>query len=182
MNGFKFLDPTGATYYDGVETVYPLPQPGEKWGAEFVHPNPGKPDGRDCGPGGWHVMKKPDARYAPDSWWPWYVKDTGVLLGTSPEKFRTTSLCLRRISPKAWHRMIRLGWCQRAYLRGAFLQRAYLRGADLQRAFLQGAYLRGADLRGADLREANLREAKYDKDTTRWPVGFDYEKAVQEVE
>lgn len=154
--GFKFLDPTGATYYNGIETVYPLPAPGEKWGPEFVHPNPAEPDGKDCGPGRWHVMKRPSADHAPDSWWPWYVQSTGVIVGESKKKFGTTALRLRRISQKAWHRIIRMGWCSSANLSGANLFKANLHKANLYGANLSWANLYGANLSGADLYGANL--------------------------
>jgi hypothetical protein len=169
MNGFKFLDPTGATYHNGNATIYPLPGPGEKWGPELVHPNPAEPDGSDCGPGRYHIMKRPTNPYGPRNWWPWYVVSTGETIGESSEKFGTAALKLRRISPAVWHRIIRLGWCRDANLRGA-----NLRGADLRYADLRGADLRGADLRGADLRYAAYNTY------TRWPEGFDCEKAVAE--
>jgi hypothetical protein len=38
---FKFLTPYNTTQYNGIETVYPVPGPGEKWGAWFRHPEPG---------------------------------------------------------------------------------------------------------------------------------------------
>jgi len=171
---FKFLDPTGATYWNNQETVYALPHPGEKWGPWMTHPHPGEPDGQACGPGGYHAMKRCDATYAPVNWWPWWVQVRRIL-GQDDEKVRAVEIRLRRISPRIWHRWLRLGlggtdanlrW---AYLRwadlrgadlsGADLSGAYLRGADLRGAYLRGADLSGADLSGADLREADLRRA-----------------------
>jgi len=65
-------------------------------------------------------------------------------------------------------------------LTNANLIGANLRGADLTDANLTGADLTNADLRGAKLRTnlsgANLKTAIYDK-MTKWPEGFDYEKA-----
>jgi hypothetical protein len=187
MNGFKFLDASGATHRNGIETVYPLPAPGEKWGPEFIHPDPAEPDGNDCGPGRWHVMKKPNARYAPPNWWPWYVRSTGTVLGDSNEKYGTTALQLRRISPRTWHRMIRLGWCSGAELTGSYLYGADLTGANLYGADLYGANLTGADLTGAnltganlygaDLRRAELTGADHNY-STQWPPSFDFESAV----
>jgi hypothetical protein len=162
INGFKFLDPAGSTHRNGKETVYPLPRPGEKWGPEFIHPDPADPDGEDCGPGRWHVMKRPDARYAPNNWWPWYVQSTGTVLGESSEKYSTTALKLRRISPKVWHRIIRLGWCRRSNLYGGNLYWADLKGANLY-----GADLERANLYGVDLSEANLSKAKLIKANLR---------------
>ena len=183
--GFKFLTPWGSTldrWPDGskdkrhgqeAETVYPLPAPGEKWGPWFEHPNPAEPDGDDCGPGRWHVMKRPSARYAPRTWWVWYAECRGIV-GESNEKFGCTEMRLRRITRRVFWRMIHLGWMKRAdlrwadlsgaylsgaYLRGANLRGAYLRGADLRGANLSGAYLSGANLSGADLRGANLSGA-----------------------
>lgn len=67
---------------------------------------------------------------------------------------------------------------ERASLPGANLKRAklgdtHLEGADLAEADLQGAKLAGADLRGADLRGAHLQDAEYDRDSTKWPEGFE---------
>ena len=161
---FKFLDPTGATYWNNQETVYALPHPGEKWGPWMTHPHPGEPDGQACGPGGYHAMKRCDATYAPVNWWPWWVQVRRIL-GQDDEKVRAVEIRLRRISPRIWHRWLRLGlggtdanlrW---AYLRWADLRGADLSGADLRGADLRGAYLRGADLRGADLSWADLRWA-----------------------
>jgi hypothetical protein len=192
MNGFKFLTPDGATEYDGQRTIYPLPGPDEKWGPELAHPNPAEPDGQDCGPGRYHVMKKPTNPYGPRNWWPWYAQSTAATVGESNDKFSTTALRLRRISPKVWHRIIRLGWCRGADLwdanlrvadlrgadlRGANLRVADLWGADLRDANLRGADLRGADLRGANLWGADLRDIKYNK-MTIWPIRFNYEKAT----
>jgi len=91
-----------------------------------------------------------------------------------------------------------LGNFQRAIFSGARLTRATLRGAllndaDFDRADLEGADLRGAVLYGANLEEADnldkadLRGAVYDLDSsdatyrgTRWPRGFDFQRAVHE--
>ena len=147
MKGYKFLTPYGSTKgrnADGAttdrhgqppETFYPLPQPGEKWGPWFPHPNPAVPDGKDCGPGRWHIMKSIDARYAPNAWWVWYAEGRGVV-GESSEKYGVTEIRLRRITLTVFCKMARLGW---------------LRGADLGGADLGDANLRGADLVGADL-------------------------------
>ena len=147
---WKFLTPNGATEYQGKEFVYNLPQAGEKWSRPTMHPEPlDEPDGRDCGPGGLHLMKHFGAQYAPMNWYPWYARPVGKTLGESGEKIRVQGVELRRVNKKAFHRMIRLGW-----LRWADLSWANLRGADLREA-----NLRGADLREADLREANLSGA-----------------------
>ena len=42
--GFKFLNPYGATEYEGEDFLYPLPQPNEKWGEWIEHPSPAEPD------------------------------------------------------------------------------------------------------------------------------------------
>jgi hypothetical protein len=164
MNGFKWLDPTGATEYNGVRTVYPLPGPNEKWGPIFKHPESVDPDGKDCGPGGWHIMKRLRNVYGPRNGWPWFARSVGEVLGESDEKFRTTAIQLRRITPKAFYRMIRLGFCSganlsEANLRYADLRGANLRNADFRNANLRYAYLRGANLSGANLRNAYLRNA-----------------------
>jgi hypothetical protein len=36
---FKFLDPTGATYYAGKPFYYHLPAPGQKWSQWTEHPD-----------------------------------------------------------------------------------------------------------------------------------------------
>jgi hypothetical protein len=154
QNGWKFLTPYGATEYDGTETIYPLPQSGEKWGPWFEHPEPGIVDGAPCGPGGWHFMRRPDARYAPRNWWPWYCQVNGIL-GQNQERGRAVKIRLRRINKRTWWRIIRLGWCS-----GADLRYANLRAANLFAAYLFGANLIGADLRGADLSGANMCAAK----------------------
>jgi len=142
--GFKFLDPTGATYprrRDGSnEMLYALPRPGEKWGPWMIHPNAAVRDGPSCGPGRYHVMLKLSAVYAPRHWWPWFCQWRGVV-GSDSEKVGVTNLRLRRIAPKVLCRALRppFNWG---------------REAILQRADLSGADLREADLSGADLREA----------------------------
>jgi uncharacterized protein YjbI with pentapeptide repeats/energy-coupling factor transporter ATP-binding protein EcfA2 len=56
---------------------------------------------------------------------------------------------------------------------GADLQNANLEGADLSYANLEKADLRNANLMGTNLQGADFKEALYDKDTTRFPKGFD---------
>ena len=144
---FKFLTPWGTTRYGGQEFVYNLPQVGEKWSRPTFAPNMATvPDGQDCGPGGLHLMNQPSACYAPQSWWPWYARPVGLVLGESSEKMRVQGTELRRILPKVWWRMIRLGW-------------------------LRDANLRGANLCDADLRGANLRDANWNEYTI-WPINF----------
>ena len=151
---FKFLAQDGCTYRKGHQFVYNLPRRGEKW-AFTEHPEPlTEPDGFDCGPGGLHLMKKLDARYAPHAWWPWWGRPAGITLGESEEKIRSTAVELCRISPQAFWRMLRLGWGKDSYLTEANLYAANLVGANLY-----GAYLYAANLAGANLVEANLVEA-----------------------
>ena len=155
-NGIKFLTPWGTT--EQHYTEYTLPQPGEKWGAWMEHPAHALPDGNDCGPGRYHVMKALSAQYAPSNWWPWWVEYQSVI-GESAEKVGVARLRLRRIRPAVFHRMIRFGWCKDADLTGADLTganliRANLTGANLTRADLNGANLPGANLNGANLRGA----------------------------
>jgi hypothetical protein len=164
--GWKFLTPAGTTESDDYGSFeYSLPLRGEKWSAVTAHPTPAEPDGRDCGPGRLHVMNKIDAKYAPKVWWPWYVRyDTMRIIGGTKEKTSVSQLQLRRIGPKVFHRMIRLGWTKGANLSGANLSGANLsyanlRGADLRYANLSGADLRNANLSGADLRYADLSGA-----------------------
>ena len=190
---FKFLTPDGATYFNDEPFVYNLPRRDEKW-TRTEHPDPlTGPDGEPCGPGGLHLMKRLDARYAPRNWWPWWARPAGVVLGEDNEKARTTAVDLRRINRAVFHRALKppFNWGRGAYLRGADLRGADLRGADLGGADLGGAYLRGAYLGGADLGGANLGDADLrDADLrdaclggaclggarwnefTRWPAGF----------
>ena len=144
---FKLLDPSGCTVRDGKSFAYILPRPDQKWGDWLAHPNPVAPDGRDCGPGGWHLMKQLGSQYAPRSWWLWYAQGKG-LLGESNEKARFASVRLRRITPKVFARCLRppFNWGS---------------GADLRYADL-----RYANLRGADLRDANLRDVSTNSYTT----------------
>jgi len=157
---FKFLHPSGCTFYDGKPYPYATPPPDKKYGPWERDLNPGPPDGRDCGPGGRHFMKHLSAVYAPSSWWPWWAEVRGCL-GESDEKGRYTEWRLRRITPAVFARMLRppFNWGQGADLRRADLRRANLRGAHLQGADLQGADLRRADLWGANLRGAALWRA-----------------------
>jgi hypothetical protein len=126
--GFKFLNALGATEGRDMPgaphkrgqnpaTYYPLPQPGEKWGAMLTHPEP-EFDHADCGSGRFHIMNKLDARYAPANWWPWFARGCGVA-GSSDEKTGVVSIQLRRIRPEVFWRMMRLGWCKSANLYGA---------------------------------------------------------------
>ena len=163
-HAFKLLDPTGATYRqrrDGsTEMVYTLPRPGEKYGPWMEHPHPTEPDGKACGPGGFHAHKRLSWAYAPLRAWPWWM-EWEDLIGEDEDKVRVRRCRLRRIAPKLlWRAMRRpFNWGKRAYLRGANLRRADLRGANLSRADLSDADLRGADLRGADLRDTYLDHA-----------------------
>ena len=141
--GWKFLNPYGATERGGVETLYPLPRPAEKWGPWFTHSNPCAPDGDDCGPGRWHVMKRLDACYAPEDWWVWFAEYRGVI-GESQEKVGVRELRLRRVSIRVFARLLRWG-----YGSGANLVRANLVGANLVRANLVRANLYSANLDGA---------------------------------
>ena len=161
--GWKFLNPRGASEWEGVEYPYSLPAPGEKWGAWMRHPEPAEMDGKASGPGRLHVMRQLDARYAPETWWVWFAEVRGVV-GEDEEKLGATEVRLRRVTPRAFWRIIRWGWCAGANLEGVDLRRANLYGAnlygaDLYRANLQGANLEGANLEGANLYGANLRRA-----------------------
>jgi len=160
---FKFLNHNNATIYRGQDTVYPVPEQGEKWGPWCKHPDPYEYDGKACGPGGWHLMKRLDAFHAPTGWWPWWAEGRG-LVGEDNQKARYREVRLRRIEPEVLWKMIRLGGAVGANLREADLlradlTRADLRGANLRGANLRGAYLEGANLHGAYLRWANLRVA-----------------------
>ena len=135
-NGIKFLTPWGTT--EQHYTEYALPQPGEKWGAWMEHPAPAAPDGNDCGPGRYHVMKSMSAQHAPRNWWPWWVQYEKIV-GESEEKIGVVRLRLRRIRPATFYRLIRAGWCVGANLRGANLRGACLYNADLTGADLTGA-------------------------------------------
>ena len=158
--GWKALSPDGCTYYEGQEYQYTLPQPSQKWGAVNVHPDPAQPDGRDCGPGRFHVHNKPTYLYGPPGCWLWYVRYAeSAIVGSSDEKTGVSALQLRRVSRRAFIRMIRLGWLARANLTRADLCGAGLRGANLTEAYLRGANLTEAYLRGANLTDANLRGA-----------------------
>jgi hypothetical protein len=75
---FKFLSPSGETYYQDKSFAYTLPKPDQKWSDATMHPNPSNPDGLSCGAGRLHLMKSLDASYAPANWWPWGAR--GVLL------------------------------------------------------------------------------------------------------
>ena len=185
--GFKLLDPTGATYRDGVRFGYHLPAPGEKWSEWTRHPEPAEFDGKDSGPGRIHLMRRIDARYADRNWWPWFAQWTG-LVGASDEKLGVVEVRLRLIEPRVFWRIIRMGWCTGADLSGANLRGASLRGAslsdadlslanlslaDLSGANLRGANLRGANLTGANLRGASLSDADLSGANLSWAVGLD---------
>ena len=155
---FKFLDPTGATYYNGKRFAYNLPNTGEKW-ARTDHPIPCKPDGEPCGPGRLHLMKVVSAAYAPANWWPWHAKGI-TCVGEDGEKAAYLSVSLSIITPCVWHRFLRrFGY-------SANLSGANLRKANLRKANLYGANLCGADLTGANLCGADLYGARIDKNTT----------------
>ncbi|MEB3212219.1 MAG: pentapeptide repeat-containing protein [Leptolyngbyaceae bacterium] len=64
-----------------------------------------------------------------------------------------------------------------ANLRGADLSYAVLQRADLSNANLRGAMLIGTDLQHATLTGATLTDADYDRESTRFPAGFDPEQA-----
>ena len=155
IKGLKFLSPDLATYYNGERTDYApaltgwMSHPGPGW--------PGKADGADCGPGGYHIMLICSAVYAPTNWRPWRAIGKGIL-GKSNEKARVTSIRLRAIPPKLWWRYLRR-FGRNADLSNADLSNANLRNADLSCADLSCADLRNADLSCADLRYANLRYA-----------------------
>lgn len=164
--GFKFLDPTGCTYYDGELFQYNLPQRGEKWGQPTMHPEPGKPDGEACGAGRLHQMKGMGAQHGPANWWPWWSRGIAELVGQDEEKRGWHGLELRRISPQIFARCLRppFNWGHQGNLSWVNLYGADLHGADLYGAVLRGAdlsyaNLRGVDFRRADLCRANLREA-----------------------
>ncbi len=170
LKGIKFLDPTLCTEYGGARTCYR-----DAIGKWMTHP-PYEGDlleGKDCGPGSYHIMLECSAAYAPRNYWPWHATIRGVL-GMSDEKARGTEIMLREIPPRLWWRYLRR-FGRGAYLRGANLGGADLGGADLRGANLRGADLRGANLGGADLwranleganlRRANLRGATIDKYT-----------------
>jgi hypothetical protein len=160
--GWKFLDPTGSTYQGENQFKYVLPRPDEKLSEPTFAPNPiTEDDGAVCGAGRLHLMRRPTNPHGPRNWWPWYAKAEGVVTAGDSDKFGATSVRLRMVRPKVWHRIIRLGWCKGAYLRnadlkGANLTSANLSGADLRWANLKGANLMGASLIGATLRDANL--------------------------
>ena len=189
--GFKVLDPTGCTYYNGKVFQYHLPGPGEKW-AVTEHPSPAKPDGKACGAGRLHIHCKLTFEYGPRAPWPWFARARREdVVGSDSKKFGATRIELRRISPRVFARMLRLGWgrpanlrwanlsgadlswanLRGAYLYGVNLSGANLDGANLDGAYLYGVNLSGANLSGADLDGANLSGAIWDEHT-RWPDGF----------
>lgn len=163
---YKFLDPMLMTHFRNIETVYPVPGPGERWGPWLFHPRDYQPDDMACGPGGFHLMKNLDARYAQVPWGVWYAKGEG-LLGEDFEKARFSRVRLRRIPRKTLHRLLRLGAATGRVLSSASLSSADLHNANFRytvfrNSNLYGAILRGANLAGATLTNANLRYANLD--------------------
>jgi len=163
---WKFLDPSGCTYYEGKPFVYNLPGRGEKW-KRTDHPDPvASADGRACGPGRLHLMNSLNARYAPHRWQPWAARGVALLVGGDCEKTGYTAVELRRVPAPVFWRALRppFNWGCRADLSGANLSganlyRADLSGANLYRADLSGANLSGANLSGANLYRADLSGA-----------------------
>ena len=182
---FKFLDPTGATYYDRKPFYYVLPRPDQKWSDPTMHPDPVEPDGNPCGPGRLHAMKHMDAQYAPTNWWPWAAMPVGPVTGEDDEKLSAPGFRLRRISPEAFARCLRppFNWGRGRYLRRADLSRADLRwanlswanlsGADLSWANLSEANLSGANLSGANLSGANLYRANLTGANLSRAIGYE---------
>jgi len=175
---FKFLDPSGCTYYKNRPFAYNLPERGQKWSKPTMHPSPAEPDGQACGPGRLHLMNRLDARYAPASWWPWWARGIDKI-GGDEEKTAFAGVQLRRMDRRVFWRCLRppFNWGKGANLReanleGANLYGAYLYGANLEGANLEGANLEGADLRRANLRGANLEGAVWDEYTV-WPKGYE---------
>ena len=175
--GWKFLTPLGSTEGNDVPgnehrrgqaaaTYYELPRPGQKWSEWQVHPQPHAPDEKDCGDGRWHIMKRLDARYAPESWWPWFAEYRGVI-GESDEKAGVSELRLRRVRSEVFWRMARFGYLQNTDLHGANLRGANLENADLRGVNLSGANLVDANLFSADLSGANLSGANLSGATLR---------------
>jgi len=181
--GFKILDASCCTWYLGKRTEYAVPGPGEKWGAVMRHPNPAPPDGRACGPGRFHVMRRLSLRYLPGGY-PWFAEYWEVT-GEDNEKVAVPSLRLRRIDKRTLWRALRppFNWggdtvlwgidlseadLHGADLVGADLRWANLGGADLRWANLYAADLRGANLRWADLEGADLRRANLEGADLRW--------------
>ncbi len=155
--GWRFLNSAGGTNPTDKEREHysVLPRPDQKWSDWTEHSDPAQPDGKDYGAGRLHVMNRPDARYAPQDWWPWYARwELEDEIGRSNEKTSVSRYQLRRVRPVVWWRTIRLGWW-----RGAILYRADLREANLREANLREANLRRANMSGANLRDANLRDA-----------------------
>lgn len=184
VHGWKFLTPWGTTEgrdLPGLAAkkgqreacVYPLPQPGEKWGAWMSHPNPAQ-DGRHCGDGRFHVMKTIGAQYAPHSWWIWFAEGRGVT-GQDGEKVGVNAIRLRRVRPEVFWRMLRFGWGKGANLEDATLYRANLYRANLENATLSGANLENANLENANLDRAYLLQVQAAALAAR---GYDVSKVV----
>jgi uncharacterized protein YjbI with pentapeptide repeats len=155
VRGFKFLNPNGATIYDGKEYPYILPQPGEKWGAWFKHPDPAKPDRQACGYGGWHISKRLN-----DEWgkgrYPWFAEGR-IVLGEDEQKIRVVEIRLRRVPRKLFEKLLKIGWGKYSTLRRSDLSGSDLSGSDLSGSNLSGSNLRGSDLSGSNLSGSDLR-------------------------
>jgi len=141
--GFKALDPTGCTYFNGEQFVYNLPSRGEKW-ATTEHPEPGVVNGDECGAGGLHVHNRLSLEFGPPGAWPWFVRyriEDVLGGGEGYDKTRVIRLELRRISPRVLARSLRppFNWGYEANLCGANLYEANLCGANLYGANLRGA-------------------------------------------
>ena len=110
--------------------------------------------------------------------------DDAAVLGEDDDKVRVS--CCLVVDVFDAPALIRDGWCAGADLGGANLWGANLGGADLGDANLGDADLRdanlwgvnlwGANLGDANLGDANLGGARSDR-WTRWPGGFDPDKA-----
>ncbi len=100
IKGLKFLTPDLATYHES-RTDYTAALSG--W---MTHPGRAKADGKDCGPGGYHIMLVCSSVYAPPNWWPWHAYGRDIL-GQSSEKCRIRSITLRPIPPTLWWRYLR---------------------------------------------------------------------------
>ena len=139
--------------FPGNEVVAPLPD-----GAEFTH---GNPCPKFVGDG---LCLAKTWRGAASGSIPAITCllvefDDAAVLGEDDDKVRVS--CCLVVDVFDAPALIRDGWCA---------------GADLWGANLWGANLRGANLGDADLGDANLGDARSDR-WTRWPGGFDPDKA-----
>ena len=127
---WKFLDPSGCTFYGGKYFAYVLPRPDQKWADPTEHPDPVEPDGKACGPGRLHTMVSLDAQYASSNWWPWAARGIGDCIGSDNEKSAYAAVQLRRVTPRTFWRCLRppFNWGKNANLYRANLSRANLRG------------------------------------------------------